>query len=495
MEEKMGINLNAEVPVREQRLGSITGYDGSLKELSALGCQGCLKNKNRDFQTVSSCAHIHAINQLAGLDDTLVVDHAPHGCAGAQICFTLVKNKLPVIPGKPPLSHARVFSTGINESDTIFGAVEKLKETIRAANDRHHPGEIYIATSCVSAIIGEDVKTAAQEMEEELGIPVQAAAAEGFRSKIWASGFDAYCHAAARARIKDSKQKNNTINYVGFNNMGRDFVAPLFKKLGLDLICLTATATRKDFERAASSVASWGQCGSQSSYLCAVLEQECGVKYFQSHLPYGGIGFERFFLDIGRHIGKEDLARRVIDEEKEKYGAEIKKIREALKGKKGFIAMGASFAFEYTRMLGELGVETLHTIAYHYDPRLDNAGQEEKVAAATDVKELGLDVPASVNDAQQVETDLVVRDYRPDFILSRGHDATPYFTQKGIPAMDVDIGLIVMGYRGLAYFGNCLVELLRNTNFISKLGQHYESPFTPSFDAAEAFAFYQEADV
>ncbi|MDR2098196.1 MAG: hypothetical protein LBP37_06720 [Spirochaetaceae bacterium] len=490
----MSINLNAEAPSREQRLGSITGYDGSLKELSVLGCQGCLKNKNRDFQTVSSCAHVHAINQLAGLDDTLVVDHAPHGCAGAQICFTLVKNKLPVIPGKPPLSHARVFSTGINESDTIFGAVEKLKETIRAANERYHPGEIYIATSCVSSIIGEDVKITAQEMEEELGIPVQVASAEGFRSKIWASGFDAYCHAAARARIKKSEQRNNTINYVGFNNMGREFVAPLFKRLGLDLICLTATATRGDFERAASSVASWGQCGSQSSYLCAVLEQECGVKYFQSHLPYGGIGFERFFLDIGRHIGKEETAREVLAEEKEKYAAEIERLRGALKGKKAFIAMGASFAFEYTRMLGELGVETLHAIAYHYDPRLDNADQKEKVAAVTDFEELGLDVPASVNDAQQVETDLVVRNYRPDFILSRGHDATPYFTKQGIPALDVEIGLIVMGYRGLAYFGDSLVELLRNTNFITKLGRHYESPFTASFNKTEAFTFYEEAD-
>jgi nitrogenase molybdenum-iron protein alpha chain len=488
----MGINLSAVVPSREQRLGSITGYDGSLKELASLGCQGCLKNKDRDFQTVSSCAHTHAINQLAGLDDTLVVDHAPHGCAGSQICFSLIKNKLPVIPGKPPLSHARVFSTGINESDTIFGSVEKLKATIRAAYERYHPGEIYIATSCVSAIIGEDVDSTAQEMQDELGIPVQVANAEGFRSKIWASGFDAYCQAASRARIKKTDKKNNSINYIGFNNMGLQFVKPLFKRLGLDIICLTATATRDDFERAASSVASWGQCGSQSSYLCSILEQECGVKYFQSHLPYGGIGFERFFLDIGRYIGKEETARQVIAEEKEKYSGEIKRIRAALKGKKALIAMGASFAFEYTRMLGELGVETLHAIAYHYDPRLDNADQREKVAAATDIEELGIDVPASVNDAQQAETDLVIRKYKPDFILSRGHDATPYAVSKGIPAMDVDIGLIVMGYRGLAYFGDTLAELLRNTNFITKLGQHYQSSFTEAFERAEPFGFYRE---
>jgi nitrogenase molybdenum-iron protein alpha chain len=491
----MSVNLNAEVPSREMRFGSITGYDGSLKELAGLGCQGCLINKNRDFQTTSSCSHIHAINQLAGLDDTLVVDHAPHGCAGCQVGFTLVKNKLPVIPGRPPQTHARVFSTGLNEADTIFGAVDKLKNAVRAAYERYHPGEIYIATSCVSAIIGEDVKTAAQEMEEELGIPVQVANAEGFKSKIWASGFDAYCHAAARARLKNTGERNNSINYIGFNNMGRSFVAPLFQKIGLELICLTATATRKDFERACSSIASWGQCGSQSSYLAAALEQECGVKYFQHHLPYGGIGFERFFMDIGRYTGKEDLALRVIEEEKAKYTPEIERAKEILKGKKAFIAMGASFAFEYTRMLGELGIEVLHAVAFHYDPKLDNSNQEEKVAAATDVEELRLDVPTSVNDAQQAETDLLVRNFNPDFLLSRGHDAVTYFSRKGLPSMNVDIGLIVMGYRGLAYFADCLVELLHNTNFIKHLGEHYESPFTEAFDGTEPFQFYDGEDV
>jgi nitrogenase molybdenum-iron protein alpha chain len=491
----MAVNLNApSAPSREQRLGSITGYDGSLKDLASQSCNGCLKNKCRDFQTVSSCAHTHAINQLAGLADTLVVDHAPIGCAGSQICFTIAKNKLPFVPGKPPAFHARVFSTGLTESDTIFGATEKLKDTIRRAYQRHHPREIYIATSCVSAIIGEDVYSVATEMEEELGIPVQAAAAEGLRSKIWASGFDAYCHAVSKARVKKSNIRRDTINYIGFNNMGQEHIKPLFRRLGLELICLTATSTREDFERAASSVASWGQCGSQSSYLCSVLEQECGVKYFQSHLPYGGIGFERFFLDIARYIGKEDIAREVIAEEQKKYQKEIEKIRAALKGKKGLIAMGASFAYEYTRMLGELGVETLHAIAYHFDPRLDNADQNEPIASVADVQELNLDVPSSVNDAQQVETDLVIEKYHPDFILSRGHDATPYAVAKGIPAMNVDIGLIVIGYRGLAQFGHYLTELLHNTNFIKKLGNTYRSPFKEVYNTLEPFGFYREEE-
>jgi nitrogenase molybdenum-iron protein alpha chain len=200
-------------------------------------------------------------------------------------------------------------------------------------------------------------------------------------------------------------------------------------------------------------------------------------------------------MDIGRYTGKEDLARQVIEEEKARYTPEIEKAKKILKGKKAFIAMGASFAFEYTRMLNELGIETLHAVAFHYDPMLDNSNQEEEVAAATDVKELQLDVPTSVNDAQQAETDLIVRNFDPDFVLSRGHDMVTYFSKKGLPAMNVDIGLIVMGYRGLAYFADCLVELLHNTNLIKHLGEHYVSPFTEAFDGTEPFQFYEGEDI
>ncbi|MDR0853878.1 MAG: oxidoreductase [Clostridiales Family XIII bacterium] len=489
----MAIDLSQiEAQTREQRLGSITGYDGSLEDLTSQGCAGCLKNKNRDFQTVSSCAHHHAINQLAGLDGVVVVDHAPIGCAGAQIGFSVAKNRVPFSPEGPFPEHAKVVSSGINESDTIFGAIDKLKKTIRDAYDRHHPQEIYVTTSCTSAVIGEDVYSVVLEMREELDIPVEIAAGEGLRSKIWASGFDSYSHAVSKVRFGEKKERKNTINYLGFAPVGRQFIDPIFERLGLELICLTAGATQEDFARATQSIASWGQCSSQSNYICSVLEQEYGVRYLQSHLPYGGIGFERFFRDLGELIGKEDTVEEIIKEEKAKYAEQIAELRAKLEGKKVLIALGSGFAFEYTRVLGELGVEVVHTVAYHYDPVLDQNNLENEIAAACDVKELKLNVDASINDAQEMETNLLIKHYQPDFLLSRGHEAVAWALMQGIPAMDSEIGFVVMGYRGLVEFGTTLVELLENTNFVKRLGERYKSPFTAEYENLNPFSFYRE---
>jgi nitrogenase molybdenum-iron protein alpha chain len=486
----MAVNLSqVDVPGRERRLGSITGYCGSLKELATDGCKKCLKNKQRSFQTSSNCAHIHCINQLAGLAGTLVVDHAPVGCAGAQICFTSVKSRVPAPPGA--LEHARVISTGLTESDTIFGGLQKLRETVKLAYDRHHPREIYVATSCVSAIIGEDIDSVCRELSEELGIPVEVAAAEGLKSKIWASGFDAYCHAVSRARLVEPTEKKQTINFIGFSNIGQQYVAPIMKKLGLELICLTATATVEDFERASHSIATWGQCGAQSSYLASALEVKCGVKYFQTHLPYGGIGFERFMRDLGKYIGKEELAMQIVAEEKSKYEKIIEDAKKVLAGKTGFVALGASFAYEYTRLLKELGVNVPHAVAYHYDPKLDNPNEDEPVAAYADVTELGLDIETTVNDGQALETRQLIEKYHPDFIVTRGHGANCIASAFGIPSYACEIGLLLTGYRGLAMLAVTLADAVSNSNLYKKINKFYDAPYTETYYNLPTHSFFR----
>jgi nitrogenase molybdenum-iron protein alpha chain len=487
----MAVNLNVvDVPSRERRLGSITGYCGTLKELANEGCKKCLKNRRRSFQTSSNCAHIHCINQLAGLEDTLVVDHAPIGCAGAQICFTSVKSRVPAPPGA--LEHARVISTGLTESDAIFGGLEKLRATVCLAFERHHPKEIYVATSCVSAIIGEDIDSVCRELSEELGIPVEVAAAEGLKSKIWASGFDAYCHAVSRARLVEPNEKRQTINFIGFSNIGRQYVEPIMAKLGLELICLTATATIEDFDRASHSVATWGQCGAQSSYLASALEVKCGVKYFQTHLPYGGIGFERFMRDLGRYIGKEELAAQIVAEEKQKYSAIIEDAKRVLRGKTGFVALGASFAYEYTRLLRELEIKVLHAVAYHYDPKLDNPNDQEPVAAYADVVELGLDIDTTVNDGQALETRQLIEKYKPDFIVTRGHGANCIASTFGIPSYSCEIGLLLTGYRGLAMLVTTLADAISNTNLYKKIAKEYDAPYSDYYNNLPTHSFFRE---
>ena len=62
-------------------------------------------------------------------------------------------------------------------------------------------------TTCAAGIIGDDVESVTTSLEDELGIPIVAIFCEGFRSKMWTSGFDAGYHGIARKLVKPAEKK------------------------------------------------------------------------------------------------------------------------------------------------------------------------------------------------------------------------------------------------------------------------------------------------
>jgi nitrogenase molybdenum-iron protein alpha chain len=381
----------------------------------------------------------------------------------------------------------------MNETDTVFGAVEKLKRTIRAAYERHHPKVIYVTTCCVSSIIGDDVYAVTQEMSEELGIPVGFGAMEGIKSKIWASGFDAFQHAVNQTLLKEPGDAARLllINFIGFTKVGQKRIDSIFLRFGLEVNYLVGGASHEDYARASRAIGTFIQCGSQSSYLAGTLEQRFGVKFFQAHMPYGGIGFERFIREIAAYIGKEDIGEKIIRDERERWLPDLERIRKILIGKTAVISLGGSYAFEFLRILGELGVKVLHTSAYHFDPRLDNQSADS-IGVVTDVREVGLSGSISVNDIQQFETHLLFQKFRPDFIVSRAHGGSPLAVSLGIPAVEATIGIQIFGYDGLVHFGQTIVQELENSNFIQKVSSRYRSPFLPAYEEQEPFIYLEK---
>lgn len=84
---------------------------------------------------------------LRDLNADVVILHGPHGC-----CFRT--GRLLESDG------VRVLTTAMSENDFIFGASEKLQETLKKANEMFSPKLVGIVGTCASMIIGEDLKEA-----------------------------------------------------------------------------------------------------------------------------------------------------------------------------------------------------------------------------------------------------------------------------------------------------------------------------------------------
>ena len=185
---------------REMRIGSITSWDGSASELveasdyeqrskgeKRKGCAGgkgkmCqLCELHMPFSQQTMCANAIVGCQIGNITDCILIDHGPIGCSANHARFNL-GYKMGLIRRGKPVENLRIFSTNLKEKDMVFGASDRLRQTIQDAFDRYHPKAIFISMSCSTAIIGEDIDSVADEMEYELGIPIVPLHCEGFRS-------------------------------------------------------------------------------------------------------------------------------------------------------------------------------------------------------------------------------------------------------------------------------------------------------------------------
>lgn len=84
---------------------------------------------------------------LRDMNADVIVLHGPHGC-----CFRtgrLLEN-----------DGVRVVTTSMSENDFIFGASEKLEEVLLKVEELFNPKLVGVVGTCVSMIIGEDMKEA-----------------------------------------------------------------------------------------------------------------------------------------------------------------------------------------------------------------------------------------------------------------------------------------------------------------------------------------------
>lgn len=99
---------------------------------------------------------------LRDLNADVVIMHGPHGC-----CFRT--GRLLESDG------VRVLTTAMAENDFIFGASDKLEETLRKAEEMFHPKLVGIVGTCASMIIGEDLKEPIEKVETDaIVLPVES---------------------------------------------------------------------------------------------------------------------------------------------------------------------------------------------------------------------------------------------------------------------------------------------------------------------------------
>lgn len=98
---------------------------------------------------------VASLYTLRDLNIDVAILHGPPGCSFKHARL-LENDKL------------HVLTSSMNENDFVFGAKEKLKDTIKKAIELFNPKSIAIVGTCTSMIIGEDLNEIIQEIKKEM---------------------------------------------------------------------------------------------------------------------------------------------------------------------------------------------------------------------------------------------------------------------------------------------------------------------------------------
>ncbi|HWR09135.1 nitrogenase component 1 [Sporomusa sp.] len=490
------------VPGRESRLEACIAYGGTACGLKGEN-RGCLKDQERAFSQSGLCQLLPTMGMLLTLPDTAVVVHGAIGCAANGVSTVIGIRLRNVQKGNTNAQDGIWVSTNLTESDVVHGGEQKLENAILETYERYSPKSIVVFQTCTPSIIGDDVASVIDRVRDKLDIPVLAAYCEGFKTKVWATGYDVAFHAIVHGFIESDKEGRpprrspenkrqrplvNVINLASVGKPDEDEITRLLNAIGIDVTIGPNFATREDIRNMTQADLTISVCPTHDDYFIDYLYKEYGVPYVLKDMPIGLENTRTWLLDIAGHFGLEKQAEAVIAAEEKKVWQAVAKYQPALNGKSVFLSAGEFRALVTGALFQELGMEVVGVRSYHHD----HFGKDyyEKLVQKQNGKNFAVDIA----NFQPFELTNLLQKTKPDLFI--GHVTDNIWAAKlGLPTVTIfRIFDSYIGYQGFYSVAKKAARVLRNFSFNRNLAKNTQNPYKPDWYEQNPFTFIKVLD-
>ncbi|MEM9005362.1 MAG: bifunctional nitrogenase iron-molybdenum cofactor biosynthesis protein NifEN [Cyanobacteria bacterium P01_F01_bin.86] len=307
------------------------------------------------------CAFDGASIALVPITDVAHLVHGPIACAGNSW------------GGRGSLSsgstlHKMGFTTDLSENDIIFGGEKKLYKAIQSVQERYTPAAIFVYSTCVPALIGDDLDAVCRAAGEKLDIPVIPVNSPGFAgSKNLGNRFAG--EALLEHVIGTGEPEYTTpydINLIGEYNIAGELwgVLPLFEKVGIRVLSkITGDARYEEVTYAHRAKLNVMICSKALINMATKMKERYGISYIEESF-YGVADVNRCLRRIARKLGDEAMQARVealIVEETAKLDAKLAPYRDRLRDKRVVIYTGGVKSWSIISAAQDLGIKVVAT--------------------------------------------------------------------------------------------------------------------------------------
>jgi len=306
-----------------------------------------------------ACVYCGARVVLNPITDAFHIVHGPIGCAS----YTWdIRGSL----SSGDELYRNSFSTDMKETDIVFGGEKKLAAAIDEVMAVHAPKVIFIYSTCIVGVIGDDVEAVCQEAEKKYGNRVISVKAPGFAGHK-AIGYKMACDAILSLikpfYVPDAPKKG--VNILGDYNLAGEFwlVKNYLEEIGVRVITgISGDSSCQSLSKAPSAELNLVQCAGSSHYLANLMEQEMDIPWIKVSF-YGVEDTSTSLLRVAQALKDPEIEARamaLIERETARVAPRMAQVRKNLAGKKAAIYVGGGFkAISLIRQFNELGMETV----------------------------------------------------------------------------------------------------------------------------------------
>jgi len=302
-----------------------------------------------------ACVYCGARVVLNPITDAYHIVHGPVGCAS----YTWdIRGSL----SSGSEIYRNSFSTDLREQDIIFGGEKKLAGAIDEIAQAYKPSVIFVYSTCVVGVIGDDIDSVCKDAQRKLNLRVIPVRSTGFAGNK-SSGYRAACDAILEL-IGDAApvQNRQGINFLGDFNLAAEqwIVRDYFKQIGVKMqTAITGDSTSEGLRCAIKASFNIVQCAGSMHHLARKMEEKYNIPYISVSF-YGVEDTARSLRAIAIKTGNDKVIRKseeLIEKKSSETNKRLDFFREHLAGKKAAIYVGGGFkAISLMKQFADIGI-------------------------------------------------------------------------------------------------------------------------------------------